>query len=152
MPDVLFPDIPDTMPAQAADDIGRVPVFAFSPDGRTGTFVLTDGTPAETGGAAAIRQWFSLMLRQIPDAVPIYRTEGAAKIGVSRNVIGMRAPDGFAQAEIERCVRETAGFCPAVRSVGEFSFTKTHKGLICRFTAYLHDETTVEVTTDIDGE
>ena len=50
------------------------------------------------------------------------------------------------QAEIERNVRKTAAFCPAVRTVDGFAFTRLRRGLQVAFTARLHTEETVEVS------
>ncbi len=57
--------------------------------------------------------------------MPIYRTEaGAAGIGVDRQMIGSKLPSGLIAAEIERNVRETASYCPAVRAVRDFEVTR----------------------------
>ena len=49
--------------------------------------------------------------------------------GVSRSVLGQRAPLGWAQAEIERNIRDTAAFCPAVAAVDSFVFTRLRRGM-----------------------
>ena len=101
----MFPTVPGRIPAQAVEEIGRVPAF----DSETSRFLLVDGALVERTGREAVRQWFDLMLRQQPNRVPIYRTEsGAAGIGVDRQMIGSKLPSGLIAAEIERNVRETA--------------------------------------------
>ena len=109
----MFPDIPTDVPAQTAESIGRVPAF----DSASERFLLRDGAMVERSGRAAVQQWFDLMLRQQTDRVPIYMTEGEIKLGIDRSLLGQHLPDGLAAAEIERNVRETASFCPAVRTI-----------------------------------
>lgn len=90
------------------------------------------------------------MLRQQPDRVPIYRTEaGAAGIGVDRQMIGSKLPSGLIAAEIERNVRETASYCPAVRAVRDFEVTRQGRRCHVAFTAVLYDAETVEVSADV---
>ena len=85
----MFPTVPGRIPAQAVEEIGRVPAF----DSETSRFLLVDGALVERTGREAVRQWFDLMLRQQPNRVPIYRTEsGAAGIGVDRQMIGSKLP------------------------------------------------------------
>ena len=141
----MFPVIPTSLPTQAAEDIGRVPAF----DSGTNRFLTIDGALVERTGRAAVQQWFDLMLRQQIDRVPIYRTGGEVKIGINRSILGTRLPSGLASAEIERNVRETASFCPAVRAIQDL--TVTRRGRACRveFTAVLHDGETVEVSADV---
>ena len=104
----------------------------------------------ERTGREAVRQWFDLMLRQQPDRVPIYRTEaGAAGIGVDRQMIGSKLPSGLIAAEIERNVRETASYCPAVRAVRDFEVTRQGRRCHVAFTAVLYDAETVEVSADV---
>ena len=92
----------------------------------------------------------SLMLRQQPNRVPIYRTEaGAAGIGVDRQMIGSKLPSGLIAAEIERNVRETASYCPAVRAIRDFEVTRQGRRCHVAFTAVLYDAETVEVSADV---
>lgn len=137
---------------QTAASIGRVPAYDWDADGRHGAFVTVDGALEERQGAAAVQQWFALMLRQSPGAIPIYRTEGTTQPGVDRSMMHRDLPEGWVQAEIERAVRETAAFCPAVRMVDDFRFTRLQKGLRVAFRAYLHTEETVEVTSVVADE
>lgn len=141
----MFPIIPEDIPAQTAEDIGRVPAF----DSTSCRFLLQDGALVERSGQAAVRQWFDLMLRQQVDKIPIYRTEGQTKLGVDREMLGSKLPSGLITAEIERNVRETASFCPAVRTIQDL--TVTRRGRACRveFTAVLYNDETVEVTTNV---
>lgn len=110
---MFFPMIPEAIPAQAAAEIGRVPAF----DMEARRFLLVDGKLVERTGQEAVRQWFELALRQQPDRVPIYRTSGEKRYGIDRGVLETKLPSGYAEAELERSVRETASFCPAVRAV-----------------------------------
>lgn len=147
----MFPAIPDALPAQAADEIGRAPAFDFdAPDSAKGAFVLVDGGPRERTGREAVKQWFELMLRQKPGGVPIYRLEGARQPGVSREVLGRHMPDGWVQAELERSIRDTASFCPAVRTVDSFVFTRLRRGLEVQFTVCLVNGDTEEIRTSIE--
>ena len=146
MADAIFPVIPDDIPAQLAESIGRSPAFVFRADGRAGAFQVVDGALVERTGAAAVRQWFELTLRQTPDTVPVYRTDGTAKIGIYRTILSRQMPEGWVYAEIERGVRETAAFCPAVRTVDSLSFTRERRGLRVAFTARLHTGEETEVT------
>ena len=153
MADAIFPVIPTDIPAQAAETGGRSPAFAFdSTSSRRGAFQLVDGALVERTGKEAVRQWFELMLRQKPGAIPVYRTDSSSQPGVDRTMLDRRMPDGWVQAEIERQVRETAAFCPAVRAVDSFVFTRLRRGLQVEFTAYLHTDETVEVSTYVDSE
>lgn len=153
MADAIFPVIPTDIPAQAAETVGRSPAFAFdSTSSRRGAFQLVDGALVERTGREAVKQWFELMLRQKPGAIPIYRTDSSSQPGVDRTMLDRRMPDGWVQAEIERQVRETAAFCPAVRAVDSFVFTRLRRGLQVEFTAHLHTDETVEVRAYVDSE
>ena len=153
MADAIFPVIPTDIPAQAAETVGRSPAFAFdSTSSLRGAFQLVDGALVERTGREAVKQWFELMLRQKPGAIPIYRTDSSSQPGVDRTMLDRRMPDGWVQAEIERQVRETAAFCPAVRAVDSFVFTRLRRGLQVEFTAHLHTDETVEVRAYVDSE
>lgn len=152
MADPIFPVIPTDIPAQAAETIGRSPAFVWNENGRGGAFQLVDGALVERTGREAVKQWFELMLRQKPGAIPIYRTDSSSQPGVDRTMLDRRMPEGWVQAEIERQVRETAAFCPAVRSVDSFVFTRLRRGLQVEFTAHLHTDETVEVRAYVDSE
>ena len=152
MATAIFPVIPAEIPSQAADTIGRVPAFVFHDNGRTGNFKLVDGKLTERSGKEAVKQWFELMLRQQPGAIPIYRADETTQPGVDRSYMDRGLTPGFVYAEIERNVRETSEFCPAVRMVDSFNFKRTRRGLQVSFTAYLHTNETVEVTVDVSGE
>ena len=78
----VFPVIPEELPAQIAESIGRSPEFVFHEDGRSGSFHLIDGALVERQGVEAVKQWLELMLRQKPGAIPIYRTSGTTQPGV----------------------------------------------------------------------
>ena len=152
MADPIFPVIQTDIPAHAAETIGRAPAFVWNENGRGGAFQLVDGALVERTGREAVRQWFELMLRQKPGAIPVYRVDGSTQPGVDRTMLDRRMPEGWVQAEIERQVRETAAFCPAVRAVDSFVFTRLRRGLQVEFTAYLHTDETVEVSTYVDSE
>ncbi len=141
----MFPLIPDTIPRQAGTEIGRTPAF----DSGSCRFLLVDGALAERSGREAVQQWFDLMLRQQIDKVPIYRTGGAARLGVDREMLGSRLPSGLITAEIERNVRETASFCPAVRAVRDFAVTRRGRSCHVAFTAELYTDETLEVSADV---
>ena len=141
----LFPVIPSDIPAQAAENIGRVPAF----DAERQRFLLVDGALQERNGRDAVQQWFDLMLRQQIDRVPIYRTGGEIKLGIDRGLIGSHLPSGMAAAEIERNVRETASFCPAVRAIRDIKVSRSGRACVVEFTAVLHDGESVEVKTDV---
>ena len=141
----MFPDIPTDVPAQTAESIGRVPAF----DSASERFLLLDGALVERSGRAAVQQWFDLMLRQQIDRVPIYTTDGETKLGIDRSLLGQHLPNGLAAAEIERNVRETASFCPAVRTIRDLTVTRRGRACHVEFTTVLYDGETVEVTTDV---
>ena len=141
----MFPLIPDTVPRQTGDSIGRVPAF----DSTSNRFLLLDGALVERTGREAVQQWFDLMLRQRIDKVPIYRTDGETKLGIDREMLGSKLPSGLITAEIERNVRETASFCPAVRAVRDFSVTRRGRACHVEFTAELYTNETLEVSADV---
>ena len=141
----MFPDIPTNVPAQTAESIGRVPAF----DSAAERFLLKDGALVERSGRAAVQQWFDLMLRQQIDRVPIYTTDNEVKLGVDRSLLGQHLPNGLATAEIERNVRETASYCPAVRTIRDLTVSRRGRACHVEFTAVLHNGETVEVTTDV---
>lgn len=141
----MFPLIPDTVPRQTGDSIGRVPAF----DSTSNRFLLLDGALVERTGREAVQQWFDLMLRQQIDKVPIYRTDGETKLGIDREMLGSKLPSGLITAEIERNVRETASFCPAVRAVRDFSVTRRGRACHVEFTAELYTNETLEVSADV---
>ena len=145
----MFPQIPllSTMPsAQAGEGIGRVPAF----DGEKSRFLLQDGAVLERTGCDAVRQWFDLMLRQQIDRVPIYTTEdGANRIGIDRELMGQKVPSGLIAAEVERNVRETASYCPAVRDIRNFAVSRRGRTCHVSFTAVLYNHETLEVTADV---
>ena len=141
----MFPDIPTNVPAQTADSIGRVPAF----DSTTDRFLLRDGALVERTGRAAVQQWFDLMLRQQIDRVPIYTTDNEVKLGVDRGLLDQHLPNGLATAEIERNVRETASYCPAVRTIRDLTVSRRGRACHVECTAVLHNGETVEVSADV---
>lgn len=141
----MFPVIPTDVPAQTAESIGRVPAF----DSASGRFLLRDGALVERSGRAAVQQWFDLMLRQQIDRVPIYTTDGETKLGIDRSLLGQHLPNGLAAAEIERNIRETASYCPAVRTIRDLTVNRRGRACHVEFTAVLYNGETVEVTTDV---
>ena len=141
----MFPDIPTDVPAQTAESIGRVPAF----DSASERFLLLDGALVERSGRAAVQQWFDLMLRQQIDRVPIYTTDGETKLGIDRSLLGQHLPNGLAAAEIERNIRETASYCPAVRTIRDLTVKRRGRACHVEFTAVLYNGETVEVTTDV---
>lgn len=141
----MFPDIPTNVPAQTAESIGRVPAF----DSAAERFLLKDGALVERSGRAAVQQWFDLMLRQQIDRVPIYTTEGETKLGVDRSLLGQHLPSGLASAEIERNVRETASYCPAVRTIRDLTVSRRGRACHVEFTAVLYNGETLEVRADV---
>lgn len=143
--DSIFPTVPDTVPAQASREIGRAPAF----DSGDNLFLMRDGAVVERSGLEAVKQWIDLMLRQQVDRVPIYRTGTDTRIGIDRDMIGSHLPSGLVSAEIERNVRETMGYCPAIRSVQDFKVTRRGRACRVEFTAVLYDGTTVEVSQDV---
>ena len=145
MADALFSFSPAGVQGIAAAEVGRVPAFDFDERGR-GAFRLVDGALVERMGVEAVKQWFDLMLRQLPDAIPVYRTDASTALGVDRTLLQTRAPLGFITAEIERQVRETAAFNPAVRAVDSFVFTRLRRGLQVEFRALLRTGEQTEVT------
>lgn len=143
----VFPVIPEELPAQVAESIGRSPKFVFHEDGRSGRFQLIDGALVERQGIEAVKQWLELMLRQKPGAIPIYRTSGTTQPGVEAVSLDRRVPEGFVYAEIERNVRETVKFCPAIHTVSDFEFTRVRRGVQVAFTVTLYTGESEEVTT-----
>ena len=141
----MFPAIPSTVPAQAAEDIGRAPAF----DPETNTFLTKDGALVERSGREAVRQWIDLMLRQQIDRVPIYRTESEVKIGVDHDLIGSKLPTGLQNAEVERQIRETMSYCPAIRAVQDFSISRRGRACYVAFTAVLYTGETLEVSANV---
>ena len=100
----IYPELPQAIPAQAAETVGRVPAF----DADRGRFLLRDGALLERSGVEAVKQWFELALRQQINRIPIYRTQEAKKYGVPRDLIGGKLPQGLAAAELERGGRPPA--------------------------------------------
>ncbi len=142
----VFPVISEELPTQVAESIGRSPAFVFHSDGRSGSFQLIDGALVERHGIEAVKQWLELMLRQKPGAIPIYRTSGTTQPGIAAVSFDRRVPEGFVYAEIERNVRETVKFCPAIRLVSDFAFTRVNRGVQVAFTVTLHTGESEEVT------
>ena len=141
----MFPAIPSTVPAQAAEDIGRVPAF----DPETNTFLTNDGALVERSGREAVRQWIDLMLRQQIDRVSIYRTDSQVKIGVDQDLIGSKLPTGLQNAETERYIRETMSDGPAIRTVQDFSMSRRGRACLVTFTAVLYTGETLEVSANV---
>ena len=145
MADAKFSFSPTELQGIPAAEVGRVPTFDFDERG-CGAFRLVDGALVERSGVEAVKQWFALMLRQPPDAIPVYRTDASTALGVDCTLLQTRAPLGFITAEIERQVRETAAFNPAVRAVDSFVFTRLRRGLQVEFRALLRTGEQTEVT------
>ena len=141
----MFPADPGVVPAQSAGEIGRVPAFSTE-DAR---FLLVDGALKERSGREAVQQWFDLALRQQPGRVLIYPKDQERTYGVARDLIGSKYPSGLILAELERNVRDTASYCPAVRSIQNFSAQRSGRGCTVSFTAVLHTNETVEVMADV---
>lgn len=142
----VFPVIPEELPATNADSIGRSPAFVFQDDGRAGRFQLVDGALVERQSVEAVKQWLELMLRQKPGRVPIYCVDGVVQPGVEQTSTDRRAPEGWIYAEIERNIRDTASFCPAIRTVDNFEFTRVRRGVEVRFTVHTRTGESGEVT------
>lgn len=143
--ETLFPAVPSEIPAQAAQTVGRSPVY----DSAAGRFLVRDGALAECSGAQAVRQWIELALKQQIDWVPIYRTNGEARIGIDRQLMGSKLPSGLAAAELERNVRETLSFCPAIRAVRDMNVRRSGRACEISLTAVLYDGQSVEVSTHV---
>lgn len=153
MAEAIFPVIPSEIPKRAVESIGRVPAFSFDSSSRKGTFSVVDGALRERNGIEAVKQWFELMLRQRPGVIPIYRTENTYQPGVDTTIVNdKRFALGFVYAEIERNVRDTSAFCPAVRTVDSFEFQRKGRTLQVNFTARMHTGETVEVSVDVNSE
>ena len=125
----MFPDIPANVPTQTAESIGRAPAF----DSAAERFLLKDGALVERSGRAAVQQWFDLMLRQ----------------QIDRSLLGQHLPSGLASAEIERNVRETASYCPAVRTIRDLTVSRRGRACHVEFTAVLYNGETLEVRADV---
>lgn len=151
MTDAYFSFAPAGLSGMPAAEVGRVPAFDFTATAR-GAFQLVDGALVERSGVEAVKQWFDLMLRQMPGAIPVYRTDASTAPGVDRTLLQARVPYGFITAEIERQVRETAAFNPAVRTVDSFTFTRLWRGLQVEFTAHLRTGEQTEVTAYVGSE
>ncbi len=123
---------------------GRVPAFSFEEG-----FLLLDGGVVERSGIEAVKQWFELMLRQQPGKIPIYQTGKNDEPGIDRTLLRQDLPFGFVCAEIERQVRATAAYCPAVKEVDSFRITRLRHGLQVEFTARLHSEE-VEISAYVE--
>ncbi len=128
-------------------DIGRVPAFSFD---NGGEFLILDGGLVERKTVEAVKQWFELMLRQQPGKIPIYRTGKIDEPGIDRTLLRQDLPFGFVCAEIERQVRATAAYCPAVRELQNFKFTRLRHGLEVAFTARLVTDESVEVSAYVE--
>lgn len=128
------------------DTIGRVPAFSFEEK----SFLLLDGGLVERKTVEAVKQWFELMLRQQPGKIPIYRTGKNVEPGVDRSLLKQNLPFGYLCAEIERQVRATATYCPAVQELDCFAFTRLKRGLQVAFTARLYSEEAVEVSVYVE--
>lgn len=144
----LFPQIPGLTAApssQTGETIGRVPAF----DSGKNRFLTEDGAILERSDRDAVRQWFDLMLRQQIDHVPIYAAEdGANRIGIDRELMGRKVPSGLIVAEVERNVRETASYCPAVQDIRNFKVSRRGRTCHVSFTAVLYQRESLEVTLD----
>ncbi len=140
-----FPTISEEIPAQAATDIGRAPVY----DNDASAFTLLDGALSECSGVAAVRQWIRLMLKQPKGKIPIYQTDSDTQPGIDRSLFGQRLPKGMLEAELIRGVQETLAFCPAIRSADGFSVTREFRTYTITCTVHLYDGSSLEVTEDV---
>jgi len=114
---------------------GRVPAFE-----RNQGFLLQDGALLERTGAEAVKQWLHLMLRQQLQKIPIYRVDGRNQIGLDYTLLTRsNVPEGYQYAELERQVRETCSFCPAIVSLDSFQFIRFPRGLQIAFTVRLQE-------------
>lgn len=141
----MFPSNPGEIPSQTAAEIGRVPAFSAE----ASRFLLVDGALRERSGREAVQQWFDLALRQQPGRIPIYPKDQERTYGVARDLIGSKYPSGLIAAELERNVRDTASYCPAVRSIQNVSVQRSGRACTISFTAVLHTNETVEVNVDV---
>lgn len=141
----MFPTDAGTVPAQAGTEIGRAPAFSAEES----RFLLVDGALEERTGREAVQQWFDLALRQQPGRVAIYPNSQERTYGVARDVLGSKYPSGLVAAELERNVRDTASYCPAVRAIQDFSARRIGRACTISFTAVLHTDETVEVSVDV---
>ncbi len=128
------------------DDIGRAPAFSFEES----SFIILDGGLVECRTVEAVKQWFELMLRQEPGKIPIYQTGKNDEPGIDRSLLKRDLPFGFICAEVERQIRATASYCPAVKELDGFEFTRTKRGLQVAFTVRLHSEEAVGVSAYVE--
>lgn len=142
---MFFPMIPEAIPAQAAAEIGRVPPLIWR----------------RAGSCWWMENWWSARDRRrcgsgsswpcgsSRTGCPSTGTSGEKRYGIDRGVLETKLPSGYAEAELERSVRETASFCPAVRAVRDLAISRQGRACLVEFTAVLHTGETVEVSVDV---
>jgi len=112
--------------------IGRSFLFDFN----TGQHKIVDGAVTECDELTAIKQWLKLMVRTTLSKYKVY--QGAAFGHSAESFIGRRTlPKGFVASELEREIAESCNLCPAIERVGNFEITRTTRGMVIAFTAYL---------------
>ena len=75
--------------------------------------------------------------------------EGVSRLVLENCDFGVKLPQGLAAAELERGVRETASYNPAVREIRELRLSREGRTCVVEFTAVLHTGESVEVNVDV---
>lgn len=109
---------------------------------------LKDGSPIQINNIDAIKQWIILFILTPKDIYQIY--EGT---GFGTSLYKMRGQkklfsSGYADAEIERELREGLPLCPAIKQLTGFELNKEGKNLIINVQVQLYDETLIDVSVE----
>lgn len=138
MENLAFPTISDenSQPIYnpvSAEDIKSSFVYNFDRN----NFIFVDGTPKEVIKTEAVKEWIRMVLRVRKNSCKVF--EGL-DIGLSYDeLIGSRAlPLGFARAELEREIKNTLSYCPAISNAYDFDFKRLKRTLEISFTCVLN--------------
>ena len=136
----------DTLTVEPADELtlevgrgGRVPA-----DGANLALRAANALREATGVQKGARLWLG-------KRIPVAAGMGGGSADAAAVLVGLNRlwGCGLSEAELERSVRETASFCPAVRSIQDVSISRRGRACRVEFTAVLHTGETVEVSQDV---
>lgn len=129
----MFPKIYTDKSAEneEASQSGKSFLFDFE----QGDFAVVDGKVKLAEGIEGVKVWIRKVLATEKFKFKIYETEGDKPYGVRlKDFINGDYPIEFTKIEIEREIREVLARNADITSVKGFSFEKSKRNLICKFT------------------
>jgi len=127
--------------AEAVQTAEVLPGVTLVFDWTSDTYDMTEGSPTEVTGLEAVKAWLELVVRTRRGRYAIY----PADFGTSAlDLIGRKLPRGYALAELQRELEESAAYCPTIEDVTGVEYDG--RAVVCTVT--LDDDTTEVITIE----